>query len=368
MLRIGIDGQSLESKFTGIGRYVYELCKQLNVKLPYAHFFVYGKSAMEQPVDSRRWHYRTDTSFLTRYMTSYMWLKFRCGSLCQKDDLNVFWANRTLVPKLKASVKVVSTVHDLNYKIVPETMPLANLWAHRFYFKKDVMRADFVLANSRGTASRLYSLLGCRTDGIVQPSVRADFGSVRPNEVSDTLKAYGILTPYLLSVATREPRKNLSVLIESFLLMKSEGLLPRHTLVLVGGEGWKQSKLLELIGKDNHDNGIALLGFVADENLPALYKGADVFIFPSLYEGFGIPILEARASGTMVVTTDIPELREAGGNDSIYIPPTHEGIRHGILSALSKKRAAKKEKSLSTWAENAEILAAALTDRPIKKK
>jgi glycosyltransferase involved in cell wall biosynthesis len=99
---------------------------------------------------------------------------------------------------------------------------------------------------------------------------------------------------------------------------------------------------------------------VPDEELPFLYAGADAFVCPSTYEGFGIPVLEARACGVPVVASDIPELREAGGADAIYIEPTEEGIRTGILSALKRQQKPSTSFLYPSWRQGAETLALAL--------
>jgi glycosyltransferase involved in cell wall biosynthesis len=101
--------------------------------------------------------------------------------------------------------------------------------------------------------------------------------------------------------------------------------------------------------------------------LPTLYAGADAFVFPSIYEGFGIPVLEAQACGTRVVTSDIPELREAGGGDAMYIQPTEEGIRTGILAALKQQKSPPASYAHPTWREGAETLALALLGRLRKR-
>jgi len=141
--------------------------------------------------------------------------------------------------------------------------------------------------------------------------------------------------------------------------MKSEGLIPDHKLVLVGERGWKDSTIVELARKSE---AVVSLGFVEDASLAALYSGAEAFVYPSHYEGFGMPVLEARACGARVVTTDLPELREAGGEDAIYISPTEEGIRSGIARAVAAVAARPINWRDWNWEGSASILAQVLLD------
>ena len=118
-----------------------ELCKCLDRLMPEAEFFVYTPQAPSLALPDR-WKLR-NPSESPRYMTGYLWLKTRCGRLVRGPPFRkLFWVNRHLTPRLSSSVRTVVTVHDLNYLLVPETMPPVNLWAHRFWFKSDVRRAD----------------------------------------------------------------------------------------------------------------------------------------------------------------------------------------------------------------------------------
>lgn len=358
-MRIGIDGRALQGSRTGVGRYVYELCRELDRALPIAQFFIYSSGPLEMPVLSERWVLRSDKSPLAKYMKSVLWLKCRCGLLCKKDNLDVFWGAATFLPKLPGTVRTVITVYDLNFKIVPETMSITHRWAFRLFFKKDIARANVVTAISKGSSDRLFGLFGRAADAIVYPAIDDSFNPQSETRVQEVLLRHSILRPYLLAVATWEPRKNLELLIHTFLNMKKQGLLTEHKLVLVGGRGWKDQRLAALLaGTDS----VVPLGYVPDEHLAPLYSGADVFIFPSLYEGFGMPVAEASACGATVVTSDTPELREAGGEDVIYIAPTAEGIQDGILKALSqpKMRANANFADIRSWKPSAEILASAI--------
>jgi len=361
-VRIGIDGTPLSLKLTGIGRYTYEICKGLDALLPDARFFVYSKQPVVVPAISDRWTYRVDPWRGKEYLKNAAWLKFRAGRLCEEDGIEVFWASGTLLPQFRSAVRTVSTVYDLNYLVAPDSMARPTLWAHRLFFRRDVRKADAVCAISQGTADRLARHLDRRVDAIMRPAVGQSFGVVPQQDIERTLAQLGIRPPYLLALGTLEPRKNLDRLVKAFLDLKQAGAIPSHKLVLVGGKGWRDEALTRLLqqcaGAD-----VLPLGYVSEEHLPTLYGGADLFIFPSRYEGFGMPVAEALACGTRVVATDSPEIREAGGESPVYIEPTAEGIRLGILKALETKDVRPALRPRWTWEDSARALARLLLCR-----
>jgi glycosyltransferase involved in cell wall biosynthesis len=239
-------------------------------------------------------------------------------------------------------------------------MSFTHRWAFKLFFKKDVMRADAVISISRGTSNRLMTLFGRAADAIVYPAVDAFFFPQPKTRVHEVSQLYSLPQFYLLAVATWEPRKNLELLIRTFLDMKKQGLVGSNKLVLVGGRGWKDQRLASLLlGTDS----VIPLGYVPEEHLAPLYTGAALFIFPSIYEGFGMPVAEALACGTGVVASDISEIREAGGTDAIYVSPTAEGIRQGILEGLLKNKGPSVgQRNCHSWMEGAKTLAVAFMD------
>ena len=361
--RIGIDGDALRVPLSGVGHYVFNLCKELDELLPEALFIAYSRlPAAAVRLPSARWQLRSEPVVAFRRLPSFVWLKTRCRALCISDRINVFWAGRTLHPRLDRSVRTVCSVHDLNYLVVPETMRIQSRWSDRLWFRRDILAADCVLANSSGTAERIRRLVGAVVTDVVLPGVAPEFRdlqSVREIDILQMLSRFDVKQPYLLSVATSEPRKNLDAAVRAYIDLKRNGRLKQHQLVLVGPTGWRNRALRQRI-REGREHGLVLAGYVPDESMPILYAGSDALIFPSLYEGFGMPVLEARTCGARVITTDIPELREAGDEYVVYVDPTLEGIKAGILRAVSLPKPA--PAAGRTWKESARVLARALRE------
>jgi glycosyltransferase involved in cell wall biosynthesis len=362
-LLIGIDGDALRAPLSGVGQYVFNLARELNALLPDASLIAYSRSpATEIHLPSSRWQLRSEPLPAFRRLPSFVWLKTRARAMCARDGIDVFWAGRTLHPRLDGGVRTVCSVHDLNYLVVPETMRLQSRWSSRLWFRGDILAADCVLANSNGTAERLRAMIGAKVTGVVWPGVTPQFRpshSTSEIKIQERLSRLGVKRPYLLSVATPEPRKNLDTVLRAFISLKKEGKLRKHQLVLAGPTGWKNRALTERLGQARK-HGVVLPGYVPDELMPILYTQTDALVFPSLYEGFGMPVLEARACGARVVTSDIPELREAGDEYVIYVEPTLEGVKDGILRAIGSPEPP--AAAVRTWKVAAEILARALRE------
>jgi glycosyltransferase involved in cell wall biosynthesis len=359
-MRIGIDGRALEGQRAGIGRYVFEICRELHSLLPGAEFFVYARQAVELPVVSERWHRRVERSRWARTLKPIAWLKLRAGQLCKEDRLDVFWGCATLLPPLPKGVCRLSTVHDLTFRLAPETMASTHLIAQRLFFANDVRAAEHRLAISRGTAERLQAWLGGPRATVVTPGVSSVFRPLDPQQVERTLAELKVPGPYFLAVGTWEPRKNLELLIQVFRALRTEQEFREYHLVLAGSGGWRNKRLQDLLRRDSQDTHASILplGFVPDEQLASLYAGSAAFVFPSRYEGFGMPVLEARACGARTVATDLPELREAGGDDTIYIEPTSLGLRDGMRQVITLPPAPIPDRTLlPTWRRSAQAVA-----------
>jgi glycosyltransferase involved in cell wall biosynthesis len=281
--------------------------------------------------------------------------------MARKDRVDVFWGGTGLIPLIGLSARSVLTVHDLVYKIIPEAMSRKARWTMNMFFKPSLTQANTVLTNSDGTASRLRSVMGYSASGVVRPGVSAAFTPQSEGDISAVLARHSLRRPYVLGVATTEPRKGLDILVRGFSSLQSKRQLSEHMLILVGERGWHDASLIKLFSGSGPR--INWLGFVEDLELVALYSGCDVFVYPSKYEGFGMPVLEARACGARVVASDSPELREAGGNDAIYVTPDEAGIAAGIQAALCSARKSAFDWRKQSWIASSTILADALSDQ-----
>lgn len=358
-MKIGIDGRSLigfvSFSKAGVGRYTTEICKCLDYLLPDAVFYIYSPVEVELPVISSRWILRKCPYKISKNLKPVLWTKFFCGAMCDDDSIDVFWASATFLPIFKTNIKTVTTVYDLNYLVVPKTMSFFHLLAYKLFFKKDMQAADRITAISKGTSMKISNIFNLKVDGVAYPSVDKSFTNYDDIDLSSnkTLNKFNINRPYLLSVCTFEPRKNIALLIESFNELFYDGKINDTDLVLVGGFGWKAKNIENKLANQNH---IIRTGYIEDHELIDIYKNARLFVFPSIYEGFGMPVLEARSLGVPTLTNDIHELREAGDDETIYIKMNKRNLKENILKALknnSKKNYSNKHRD---WEKSAKVI------------
>ena len=234
--------------------------------------------------------------------------------------VDIFHSTDFVLPPVRQA-RTILTVHDLTFVRLPECAE-AGL---RAYLNKvvspSIERADLLLADSQSTKNDLIELLGVSPDKIevVYAGVERRFRPMKGEmALRRAKKRYRLDSPFILSLGTLEPRKNFTGLIEAYALMRGNGL----KLVIAGGKGWLYDEIFARVEELGLEDKISFPGFIADEDLPALYNLAEIFVFPSLYEGFGLPPLEAMACGTPVVTSDRPSLPEVVGEAGLMVEAT----------------------------------------------
>jgi glycosyltransferase involved in cell wall biosynthesis len=335
MLRIGIDGRPFQGKQAGTGRYIAQLCMVLDHLLPDAQFFIYSNRPIVMPVNSGRWLHVNDPCWLMRRLPATLWYLERTSALIRRDAIDVFWGAANFLPnRINSHVKTILTVLDLVPQLFAQTMGLKHRLVHKLYFDASFAKAHRLVTISRGTKLRLMQSYGRKVDEIIYPCVNENFKRPDDRAIEQVRVKFGLQQAFFLTVATLEPRKNLMVVLQAMIRLKGKGLdLP--ALVLVGQVGWKTEALFETI-KQAQLAGVCVVqtAFVPDEDLPALYGASTAFVFPSIYEGFGMPVLEALHCGARVLASDTPEIREAGGDSATYFEPTVEGIVSALEALL----------------------------------
>lgn len=239
--------------------------------------------------------------------------------------------------------KNVITIHDITPVLFPETQNSMHVFHHKYLVPLILNKADVVITDSNNSKQDIIRYYGIADDKVRVIHLGVDETYKPVSEKGKFVES--IEGPYILNVGTLEPRKNLITLIESFKLAKAAGI--PHKLVIAGIKGWGDIIIEKEIKGIESD--VIFAGYLPQEDLPGLYSFADIFIYPSIYEGFGLPPLEAMACGTPVITSNVSSLPEVVGDAAITIEPKDEkNLSEMILKVLddSELRESLKRKGL----------------------
>lgn len=334
-MTIGIDVREAAGRPAGKGRYVFEIVSHLAKHHSPHHFRLYTK----------------DIPDLGKLPNNFSWRVVRERGLgwhrqvakLANRECDLYFATTSYLTCQFLRIPYVLVVYDLvSFKDFATPQPKAKL-IERYALRRAAKRAKRILTISKATADDLASMYpDVQTKIAVTPLAadarfRAGYSS---KEQGGVKKKYRLPEEFILCTGTIEPRKNLTRLIKAYQALPKRGREGRP-LVLVGQQGWQSKEVFSLI-EDDPD--IHYLDFVSDQDLGKLYAAALVFCYPSLYEGFGLPVLEAMQSGTPVITSNVSSLPEVGGEAVCYVDPHRESaITQALLSLL---RSPAKRKSL----------------------
>jgi glycosyltransferase involved in cell wall biosynthesis len=224
-------------------------------------------------------------------------------------------------PLSLTSARRVATIHDVIPFVYPATSTRLDWLIYRFWLPLVARRLDQIITISRQSRSDLIRYLALKPEQVkVIPLAAAPrYRPASRANVEEMLSRLGIRGPYLLFVGSLEVRKNLIRLLEAYARLRASS--GSWTLVVVGARKLRQSPVAATVRRLGLEPHVHVTGYVAEEDLPALYSGADLFVFPSLYEGFGLPVLEAMACGTPVVTSAVSSLPEVAGDAALLVDP-----------------------------------------------
>lgn len=321
--RIGLDARPLSTRVSGVGRLIAETIRHFPEKEKYkfvlfSHLPIHEshKSILELP----NVEFHQGKGFLSKKGATYFNISLPLS--LNQYNLDLFWGSQQVIPPLFFSkLPVVLTYCDLVLYKYPETMRLLAAIQQRLVQGYSVNRADYILSISEQTRVDLVKHFSYpeKKTGVAYPGVDVkevvNASLKTPSPLIQNLKK-----PYLLSVSTIEPRKNYPFLLEAFKAYRKLTKNTRLTWVIAGKIGWeKESFLTELKKEIEEHNDIILLDNVNDIDLHNLYKNCEIFLFASVYEGFGIPLLEALAHKRKCIVSDIPTFREIGKDKISYL-------------------------------------------------
>lgn len=319
---IGIDGNEANVvNRVGIGEYAYELLLQFSKNTDHK-FVIYLKSKpiSDLPKEKEGWRYKV-------IGPKKFWTQFRLPlELFFGERPNVFFSPSHYAPR-KSPVPTAISIMDLSYVRFPALFRKKDLYQLVNWTKYSAKNAGKIFTISLASKNDIIKEYKVPPEKVVvtYPGIKEE--KPMPNNKS----SFG---DYILFVGTLQPRKNIVRLVEAFSKLKGE-----LNLVIVGKKGWLFEEILKAPKKFSVSDRVKFLDFVKDEDMPSLYKNAVCFCLPSLYEGFGLPILEAMKYGCPVVLSNVSSLPEAGGDAAVYVDPEDvESIANGLERVVSDER------------------------------
>ncbi|MBI4039596.1 glycosyltransferase family 4 protein [Candidatus Daviesbacteria bacterium] len=352
---IGIDAnEANQNQKVGIGQYAYWIIKslyQLDTKNSYL-IYLKNKLLSGMPQARPNWQYRI-------IGPSWLWTQWRLpwSLIADRPQPDVFLSLTHYAPRF-CPVPLLVSVMDLSYLEFGDYFKKSDLYQLKNWTKYSVERANTIIAISQSTKNDITKHYKIEPDKIhvVYPGYdREKFMVAKNDDKLQQIKTkYGIAGPFIISVGTLQPRKNYLKLLEALARVKGEGLrvkgqvghslssspfsLDALRLVIAGKKGWLYHDIFSKVKELGLERDVVFTDFIADDDLAVLYNCAQAFVLVSLYEGFGIPVVEAMACGCPVVVSNISSLPEVSGDAGILVDPNSaDNIAQGIIEALDKR-------------------------------
>jgi glycosyltransferase involved in cell wall biosynthesis len=337
-MRVGLDGYPLSEPRTGVGHYTLELARALARMAPSDQFELISpapfESAARVEIDGANLPNLHTTSVKASSLRGHWW-SLGLPLYARKAAFDVFHGTNYEVPLWKKSRTVV-TIHDLSALLHPEKHRSRMVRRARVRLPLVVRIANMIVTPTESIRREVCKHLRVKANRVVAIplAARAQFQPIPPAKTVETRKRLGVEDDFLLFVGTLEPRKNLLTLLKAFeQITRNSSLRPQ--LVIAGGEGWLMDDLFAFIKKTGLSDRLCLTGYLNDDELCALYSSCKVFIYPSVYEGFGLPPLEAMACGAPVIAGRIPTLQETLGSAAHLVEPLDvEALAKSIVDLL----------------------------------
>lgn len=313
--RFGYDSKTGLPRRVGSGEYCFELILSLNKIDKKNDYIIYlpQSPTSDMPKESTRWHYK-----IVKPKKMWTLIGLSLEFLLRSSKPDVFFSPTHYLPIVSPKNSAISIL-DISYIRYPQLFKKSDLNQLTKWTRYSVRKASKIFTISHASKDDIIKEYRVPEEKIIvtYPGIRK--GSMIKDKglsMDEMRKKYGIGGEYILFVGTLQPRKNIVRLTEAFSKLKSD-----IKLVIIGKKGWLYEEILGAPKKFNIEDRVKFLDFVPDEDLPDFYKNAICFVLPSLYEGFGLPVLEAMKYGCPVITSNVSSLPEAGGDAALYVDP-----------------------------------------------
>lgn len=331
-MRIGIDIRSLQtSQRSGVGEYTYHLVNELLKQSENDHFVLFSNAHTLKP-HVPQWDYPHVTHVHRKIPnkilhSSQALLGKPCLDTLMREQVDHMFFPNIHFGWASPETKTVLTVHDLSFEIYPEHLSRRRrLWHRVVHPKKKCQQAHLIVVPSENTKRDIVDLYG-----IDQTKIHVIYPGIVDQQSCEVKEKYNLPEKYLLFLGTIEPRKNVDGVIKAFTISKlhDEG----YELVIAGAAGWGNTDVLSLA---EQTKGVRMLGYVPHQDKAGLLADASAFVFPSFYEGFGFPPLEALAQGTPTIVSNRSSLPEVCGDTAVYVDPySLQDMAHAMREAIA---------------------------------
>src|SRR3989344_772809 len=338
--RFGFDAKTGLPNRVGSSEFCYQLLRAIhNIDKKNEYFiFLPEKPTSDMPKESKNWHYVVFSGKLW----TLVGLSRRLWNYRNKVD--VFFSPTHYLPFSTTRPSVIAIL-DISYLHFPQLFKKRDLYQLKLWGRYSLGKARRIITISKSSKNDIIKAYGVLEDkiSVVYPGIKIGKDSKSEMRTSTLKEKFGIDEDFILFVGTLQPRKNIEKLIEAFSMLKNKNII----LVVVGKKGWMFEKIMSAPQKFGVSDRVKFLHSVTDEELPIFYKNAMCFVLPSLYEGFGLPVLEAMQYGCPVLTSNVSSLPEAGGDAAIYSDPQSvedmaEKINRVVSSQKTREEMVKK--------------------------
>jgi glycosyltransferase involved in cell wall biosynthesis len=321
-MRFAIDATSIPRQMAGAGVYTYNLIRAVAAVDRENEYVVFTKDSAFDDLNRDEPLFRTVRVSTRSRPARLLWEQLALPVHLRRHGIDVLHSPHHTAPMVVAGCQRVITFHDLTFFLLADRYPRSRLIYFRAVSRATARVADALICPSQAVRDDIVRILHVRPEKVhpIAEAAAPEFQPLKDKAALEKLRGrYGLPERFILNVGSLEPGKNRATLLKAFAGLRKRGLEQR--LVVAGQRAWKYKDDLALAGELGLEGDVLFTGYVPPEEMPALYNAADLFVFPSLYEGFGLPVIEAMACGVPVVASNLSAIPEVAGEAALLVDP-----------------------------------------------